>query len=283
MADKQVWLVTGASRGLGLDIARSALKAGHKVIAGYRSKAKTPAFDEIEALGGTWLQLEMAGDDVESQVQSVIASHGKIDVLINNAGWIMLGSLEDTDLDHINSIFKTNFLGPLRTIKAVLPSMRARRSGTIVNISSASTLEIYPGLGIYGATKFALNGITEALHAEVSELNIRALLVIPGSLDTEARDTTGAGVHIPLNEGYKGTMLEKVEQMLLSPDILTTATKPAPVAQRIVEAVDRTGIFAGKEIGHILPLGKDTSVSLEKRAAFYQNLVKDTKEVCESV
>ncbi|OTB20696.1 hypothetical protein K445DRAFT_51213 [Daldinia sp. EC12] len=282
MADKQVWLVTGASRGLGLDIARSALKAGHKVIAGYRSKAKTPAFDEIEALGGTWLQLEMAGDDVESQVQSVIASHGKIDVLINNAGWIMLGSLEDTDLDHINSIFKTNFLGPLRTIKAVLPSMRARRSGTIVNISSASTLEIYPGLGIYGATKFALNGITEALHAEVSELNIRALLVIPGTF-TSFKMIANSVVTVPLNEGYKGTMLEKVEQMLLSPDILTTATKPAPVAQRIVEAVDRTGIFAGKEIGYILPLGKDTSVSLEKRAAFYQNLIKDTKEVCESV
>lgn len=97
MAEKQVWLVTGASRGLGLDIARTALKAGHTVIAGYRNKAKTPAFAEIEALGGTWLQLEMAGDDVESQVQSVIALHGKIDVLINNAGWIMLGSIEDTE------------------------------------------------------------------------------------------------------------------------------------------------------------------------------------------
>ncbi|KAI8966721.1 putative short chain oxidoreductase/dehydrogenase [Daldinia sp. FL1419] len=283
MAEKQVWLVTGASRGLGLDIARAALKAGHTVIAGYRNKAKTPAFDEIEALGGTWLQLEMAGDDVESRVQSAIALHGKIDVLINNAGWMMLGSIEDTDFDHIDSIFKTNFLGPLRAIKAVLPSMRKRRSGTIVNVSSASTLKIVPGLGIYAATKFALGAITETLQAEVATFNIRALLVIPGSLDTEARDTSGTGVHIPLNDAYKGTPLEQVEQFLLSSAFLASASKPAAVAQRIVERVDGTGIFAGKDLGLILPLGKDASASLEERASMYQNLLKDTKEACESI
>ncbi|KAI2785472.1 putative short chain oxidoreductase/dehydrogenase [Daldinia loculata] len=283
MAEKQVWLVTGASRGLGLDIARTALKAGHTVIAGYRNKAKTPAFAEIEALGGTWLQLEMAGDDVESQVQSVIALHGKIDVLINNAGWIMLGSIEDTDFDHIDGIFRTNFLGPLRTIKAVLPSMRARRSGTIVNVSSSSTLEMVPGLGIYAATKFALGGITETLQAEVAAFNIRTILAIPGNMDTGARDTSGAGVHLPSSEAYKGTILEQVEQFLLSPASLDSASKPAAVAQRIVEAVDGTGIFVGKKLGLVLPLGKDTSSNLEKRAAMYQDLVKDTKEVSESV
>ncbi|KAI1658248.1 putative short chain oxidoreductase/dehydrogenase [Daldinia decipiens] len=283
MAEKQVWLVTGASRGLGLDIARTALKAGHTVIAGYRNKAKTPAFAEIEALGGTWLQLEMAGDDVESQVQSVVALHGKIDVLINNAGWIMLGSIEDTDFDHIDSIFRTNFLGPLRTIKAVLPSMRARRSGTIINVSSSSTLEMVPGLGIYAATKFALGGITETLQAEVAAFNIRTLLVIPGNMDTEAREPSGAGVHLPLSETYKGTVLEQVEQFLLSPASLDSASKPAAVAQRIIEAVDGTGVFFGKKLSLVLPLGKDTSSSLEKRAAMYQDLVKDTKEVSESV
>ncbi|KAI0114810.1 putative short chain oxidoreductase/dehydrogenase [Daldinia grandis] len=283
MAEKQVWLVTGASRGLGLDITRIALKAGHTVIAGYRNKAKTPAFAEIEALGGTWIQLEMAGDDVESQVQSVIALHGKIDVLVNNAGWIMLGGIEDTDFDHIDSIYKTNFLGPLRTIKTVLPSMRARRSGTIVNVSSSSTLGIVPGLGIYASTKFALGGMTETLQAEVAAFNIRTLLVIPGSMDTGARDTSGASVHIPSNEAYKGTTLHQVEQFLLSPASLSSAAKPAAVAQRVVEAVDGTGIFTGKELGLILPLGKDTSADLEKRAAMYQNLVKDMKEVAESV
>ncbi|KAI1800025.1 putative short chain oxidoreductase/dehydrogenase [Daldinia bambusicola] len=283
MAGQQVWLVTGASRGLGLDIARLALKAGHKVIACYRNKAKTSAFEEIEALGGTWLQLEMAGDDVESKVQSAVAIYGKVDVLINNAAWVMLGSLEDTDFDHIDGIFKTNFFGPLRAIRAVLPSMRERRFGTIVNISSASSLRIVPGLGIYAATKSALNAMTETLHTEVSAFNIRTLLVIPGGMDTDVRDTSKAAVHIPLSDTYKGTALEHVAKALVSTEITPPASKAVDVAQRIVEAIDGTGVFAGKELGFILPLGKDTSSDVEKRAAMYQNLVKDTKEVCESV
>lgn len=93
----QIWFVTGASRGLGLDIARAALKAGHKVIACYRSKSKNPStFTEIESLGGVWLQLDVIGENVESQVQSVIAQYGRIDVLVNNAGYAILGSIEHT-------------------------------------------------------------------------------------------------------------------------------------------------------------------------------------------
>lgn len=97
MFEAQVWLVTGASRGFGLEIAKAALKAGHKVVACYRTKSKNPsAFEEVEALGGTWLQLDVVGKDVESQVQSVITQHGRIDVLVNNAGYAMFGSIEDT-------------------------------------------------------------------------------------------------------------------------------------------------------------------------------------------
>lgn len=94
---------------------------------------------------------------------------------------------------------------------------------------------------------------------------------------------TNSLVAVPLSEAYKGTVLEQVEQFLLSPASLDSASKPAAVAQRIVEAVDGTGIFVGKKSGLVLPLGKDTSSNLEKRAAMYQDLVKDTKEVSESI
>lgn len=96
-ATAQIWLVTGASRGLGLDIARAALKAGHKVIACYRNRSRNPStFDEIEALGGVWLQIDVVGENAESQVQSVIAQYGRIDVLVNNAGYPIMGSIEHT-------------------------------------------------------------------------------------------------------------------------------------------------------------------------------------------
>ncbi|KAI1143622.1 putative short chain oxidoreductase/dehydrogenase [Hypoxylon sp. FL0543] len=273
MAETQVWLITGASRGLGLEITKAALKAGHKVIACYRNKSKIAnTFAEIEALGGTWLQLDVAGKDVESQVQSAIAQHGRIDVLVNNAGYGMLGSIEETSVEQIDAIFKTNFIGSLRTIQAALPSMRARRSGTIVNLSSSLGVSPKPGLGIYGATKWAIEGATEALQAEVASFNIRTLIIEPGLMATEFVDPSGTGVQIPLGDAYRGTAVEQAQTILSSPEILNMAASPAKVAQRIVEAVDGTGLFAGKEIGLRLPLGGDVGSDVEKRAAMWEGL-----------
>ncbi|KAI0834888.1 putative short chain oxidoreductase/dehydrogenase [Hypoxylon sp. FL0890] len=284
MAETQVWLVTGASRGLGLEIAKAALKAGHKVIACYRNKAKIAnTIAEIEALGGTWLQLDVAGQDVESQVQSAIAQHGRIDVLVNNAGYGMLGSIEGTSVDQIEAIFKTNFIGSLRTIQAALPSMRSRRSGTIVNLSSSLAVSPTPGLGIYAATKWAIEGATEALQAEVASFNIRTLIIEPGMIATEFVDPSGTGVQIPLSDAYRGTAVELTQTILSSPETLKMAMSPAKVAQRIVEAVDGTGVFAGKEIGLRLPLGGDVGSDVEKRAVMWEGLAKNMKDAWMSV
>ncbi|OTA61861.1 putative short chain oxidoreductase/dehydrogenase [Hypoxylon sp. EC38] len=284
MAETQVWLVTGASRGLGLEITKAALKAGHKVIACYRSKAKIAnTIAEIEALGGTWLQLDVVGKDVESQVQFAIAQHGRVDVLVNNAGYGMHGSIEESSVDQIEAIFKTNFIGSLRTIQAALPSMRSRRSGTIVNLSSALAVRPFPGLGIYAATKLALEGATEALQAEVASFNIRALLIEPGLIATEFVDPTGNGVNIPLSDAYKGTAVEETKALFTNPEILKMASNPAKVSQRIVEAVDKTGVFADKEIGLRLPLGKDVGSNVEERAVLWENLAKNMKDVWMSV
>jgi NAD(P)-dependent dehydrogenase (short-subunit alcohol dehydrogenase family) len=96
MAQSQVWLITGASRGLGFDLAKTALKAGHKVIGCYRSKPQdTSSWDQFEALGGIWTQLDVSSEDAESKVRALVAEHGKIDVLVNNAGYAVLGSVED--------------------------------------------------------------------------------------------------------------------------------------------------------------------------------------------
>ncbi|KAI0377071.1 putative short chain oxidoreductase/dehydrogenase [Hypomontagnella monticulosa] len=284
MAETKVWLVTGASRGLGLEIVKAALKAGHAVVACYRNKAKisATAFAEVEALGGTWLELDVAGENVESQVQSVVVQYGRIDVLVNNAGYAILGSIEETSVDHINRIFNTNVVGTVRTIQAALPAMRSRHSGTIINLSSSLAFGPTPGLAIYGATKFAIEAITESLQAEVGSFGIRVLLVEPGSMDTEFQGPA-SGTLIPLGEAYQGTAVHMVKQFLEAPGYLDSASKPANVAQRIVEAVDKTGVMARKEVSLRLPLGKDTSSQMAKRAEMYGDLAKNMKDICESI
>ncbi|KAI1096595.1 putative short chain oxidoreductase/dehydrogenase [Rostrohypoxylon terebratum] len=284
MAETQVWLITGASRGIGLELTKVALKAGHKVVACYRSKSKLgDTFSEVEALGGTWLQLDVAAEDVEVKVRSVVAEHGRIDVLINNAGYGMLGPLEETKIDQIDAIFKTNFIGSLRTIQAALPSMRSRRSGTIVNISSSLGVVPNPGFSIYAATKFALEAATESLQAELATFNIRTLLVEPGMTATEFADATGTGVQIPLGEAYTGTAVQQVVDVFQSRAFVDKAALPSKVAQRIVEAIDHTGFFAGREVGLRLPLGADMGADVEKRAAMMQGLAKDMKDAWMSV
>ncbi|KAI2631041.1 putative short chain oxidoreductase/dehydrogenase [Hypoxylon sp. NC1633] len=284
MAESQVWLITGASRGLGLDIAKAALKAGHTVIACYRNKAKLGStYAEIEALGGIWLRLDVVAQDVESQILSAVAQHGRIDVLVNNAGYGMLGSIEETSVDQIDAIFKTNFVGFLRTIQAVLPSMRSRRSGTIVNISSSLAARPHPGLGVYAATKWAIEGLTESLQAELATFNIRTLLVEPGLMATDFVEATGTGVRIPLSDIYRGTAVEQMEGFMYSSAFTDVASSPVKVAQRIVEAVDGTGEMAGKEISLRLPLGKDTGADVEHRAALWGGVAKNMKGVWESV
>ncbi|KAK5627586.1 hypothetical protein RRF57_003301 [Xylaria bambusicola] len=280
-----IWLITGALRGLGFDMAKTALKAGHKVIGCYRSKGQqsTSNWDELEALGGIWTQLDVSSDDAEAKVKALVSQYGGIDVLVNNAGYAVLGSIEDVPLDQVHAVFNTNFIGTLRTIKGVLPSMRERKTGTIVNISSAIAIDHQPALGIYTATKCAMEGYTETLQAEVAGFGIRVLLVEPGATVTEFASTTGTGVRIELSEPYaSGGIVKQLSDFLSSPEYASMGASSIAVAERIVETIDGTGIMAGKEVGLRLPLGKDTGAGFEKKAAAYAN-VASLKDVWSSV
>ncbi|CAJ2506784.1 Uu.00g079700.m01.CDS01 [Anthostomella pinea] len=253
MVQSQVWLITGASRGLGLEITKAALKAGHT--------------------------LDVAGTDVESQIRSAVTKHGKIDVLVNNAAYAVLGSIENTrqvrSIGFVDAIFKTNVLGCLRTIQAVLPSMRQRKAGTIVHISSSEFVGPTPALGVYSATKFAME--------EVASFNIRTLVMVPGGIRTGFSDPSGTGVEVPLDDAYKGTAVEWVTQAAKSPQFNADFSDPVEVAQRIVDAVDGTGIMKGRELGRRVPLGKDTAQHVEKRAQEYADMAKNLKDIAESV
>lgn len=183
--EQQVWLVTGASRGLGRALVQAVLDRGHVVMAGVRNPASVEPF---QAAPG---RLELVELDVTSEHQPAEAVHmaverfGRLDVVVNNAGAGLLGAVEETTPAQAAALVDLNLLGPLRIIRAALPEMRARSAGTVVNISSLGGFAGSAGNGVYGATKFALEGLSEALAAEVAPLGIRVLVIEPGFFRTD--------------------------------------------------------------------------------------------------
>ncbi|KAK8002653.1 hypothetical protein PG989_002372 [Apiospora arundinis] len=283
----KVWLITGASRGLGFELAKAALVAGHTVIAGRRAtSSKDASAQEYEKSGGTWAEIDTGSDNLESQVAEAIQQHGKVDVLVNNAAFGLAGTIEDCSLDDINRIFKVNTLGPIRTAKVVIPMMRAQGSGTIVNIGSSLGINALPGVGIYASTKHALEGMTESLQAELAPFGIRVLMVEPGGLATRFTDTTlkDCAVETPFSDCYKGTFAEKVVKYMMDvPSYMARAGSVEKAALRIVEAVDGTGMLAGKPLGLRLPLGKDTLEDVRSKGKKMTELAENLQEVTSSI
>jgi NAD(P)-dependent dehydrogenase (short-subunit alcohol dehydrogenase family) len=181
-------IITGTSTGIGFASAVALARAGHDVFATMRNPGRSPELQVLaskETLPITILPLDVNNDaSVSKAVSEVLESRGHVDVLVNNAGIASLGSVEETPLDEYRQIMETNVFGVLRSIKAVLPSMRARRSGHIINISSVAGRMTSPGQSAYAASKFALEAIGESLAAEVRPFNIRVSIVEPGVTDT---------------------------------------------------------------------------------------------------
>ncbi|MDT7609114.1 MAG: hypothetical protein QOC67_318 [Pseudonocardiales bacterium] len=180
-----VWFITGSSRGLGLEIARAALENGHQVVATARDKAAvTRALGSSERLLAVSLDVTDAGR-AASAVEEATAAFGRIDVLVNNSGFGLLGAVEEISDAEAREVFDVNVFGLLGVTRAVLPGMRARRSGRIINIGSIGGFVTIPSSGIYGATKFAVEGITEALSAELAGTGVTATVVEPGAFRTD--------------------------------------------------------------------------------------------------
>ena len=184
----RTWLITGASRGFGTLIAQQALAAGDAVIA----TARNP--EDIAARLGRHpnllaVRLDVTREeDAHAAVAAGIKHFGQIDVLVNNAGFGVLGAVEETSASETERLFATNVFGLLNVTRAVLPHMRRQRSGHVINISSLGGYQAYMGWGVYGSTKFAVEGISEALHQELAPLGIKVTVVEPGFFRTDFLD-----------------------------------------------------------------------------------------------
>lgn len=188
----RVWFVTGASKGIGLETVRAALEAGDRVVATSRRPAD---FNGRVDSGADFLALEMAIPDaqsIEGAVEQAIGRFGRIDVLVNNAGYSLLGSIEELSGDAIRRNFDVNVMGVLAVQRAVLPVMRRQGSGHIINLASISASVTGPATGIYSATKAAVLMISEALAAEAAEFGIRVTAACPGGVRTDFLDSTSS-------------------------------------------------------------------------------------------
>jgi len=183
MNENRVWLITGTSSGFGRAIAEAALDRGDRVVAtardpGQLSNLATDHGVQVIALDVTDPEQRLGA------VDQAVEKFGRIDVLVNNAGRTQVGAVEETTDDELRSLFELHFFGPVALTRAVLPHMRAQGGGAIVQMSSVGGQITAPGFGAYCATKFALEGITQALHDEVAPFGIRTMIVEPGAFRT---------------------------------------------------------------------------------------------------
>jgi NAD(P)-dependent dehydrogenase (short-subunit alcohol dehydrogenase family) len=218
MSEKNVWFITGCSTGFGRELAKYLLESDYRVVVTARDAEKVADLVAINPANAVSFNLDV---NDKAQVQHVVAKaeerFGGIDVLVNNAGFGYFGAIEESDEQEVRAMFETNFWGLAEMTRAVLPKMRERRSGFIVNISSIGGLVGFPGVGYYNATKFAVVGFSDALAKEVAPLGIKVITVEPSGFRTDwagrsANDATHkiedyaetAGANQAAIRGYSG-------------------------------------------------------------------------------
>ena len=182
----KVWFITGCSTGLGRGLAKIAAEKGDKVVGTLRQESQVAAFDQIAPGQTMGVVLDVTNkEQISAGVQKAVDEFGRIDVLVNNAGYGLLGSVEEVSDAEAKHQFEVNVFGVLNVLREVLPIMRKQRSGYVLNITSIAGLQGYPGVGIYNGSKFALEGIGEALAKEVAHLGIKVTNVEPGPFRTD--------------------------------------------------------------------------------------------------
>lgn len=253
----KVWFITGASRGFGALVARKALEQGDAVVATARSpKAVTDRIGEHPNLLPVALDVT---DEAQATAaaQAAIDRFGRIDVLLNNAGFGLMGAVEEATAAEVEAVYRTNVFGLLTVTRAILPYMRRQRSGRVLNISSIGGYRGAAGFGVYSSTKFAVEGLSEALHDELAPLGIHVTVIEPGYFRTDFLDASSLSVSPTIIADYAATVGR----------VRTVATDlshnqpgdPNKLAEVLVAFVDAPNPPVR------LPLGSDTVAAIEEK------------------
>ena len=273
-----VAVVTGSSSGIGLAASLALAKNGYLTYATMRNLAKQDSIQSVaekEHLPVRTVQLDVTDENsVQNAIQSILSESGRIDLLVNNAGYGMTGAFEDIGIDEIKSLYETNVFGVIRVTQAVLPIMRKQGSGRIINISSGAGRIGYPGGSAYVSSKFALEGLSESMAFEVEQFGIKTVLVEPGFIRTNfAENIVTAKKAQDPNSPYSQTMMQ-MKSSSHRRRMIENAPDADLVASVIVEAATakepNLRYLAGKDVQQMVAAKK--SMSDEE----FQNMIRQS-------
>lgn len=270
MVDKnKVWLITGSSTGFGRELAEQSLERGYKVIATARNPEAVKDLTHKYPETARSFQLDVTNpEDVKNSVAKAIKDFGAIDILANNAGYGLGGGIEEPSEEQIYRQYETNLFGVIRMMRAVLPLMRKRKSGHILNISSVVGVRALPSAGYYSSTKFAIEALSEALAQEIEHLGVKVTLVEPGGFRT---DFAGRSFVQPAN---------RIEDYITSERIDTISDwngkqmgDPKKGARAIIDMVEMTTPPLR------FPLGEDAITAIEEKLGAVQENINKWRSV----
>jgi NAD(P)-dependent dehydrogenase (short-subunit alcohol dehydrogenase family) len=271
VTDNKVLFVTGASRGFGELIVEKALARGHSVVATARdSRAVIERFGELPELLSVSLDVT---DEAQAHAATMAAIErfARIDVLVNNAGYGLLGAVEEASGKEVEAVYRTNVFGLLAVTRAVLPYMRRRRSGRIINFSSIGGYVSHAGWGVYCSTKFAVEGLTEALAQELRPLGIYATAVEPGYFRTDFLDAKSLAISPRTIADYSET--SGAMRTVAAGANRSQPGDPAKLAETLIDFIDVPNPPVR------LPLGSDTVAAIEAKNAQTAELLNQWRAV----
>ncbi len=272
---QKIWFITGISSGLGKALAQSAIEQGDFVIGTFRSQSQADSFNDLHQNNAFALALDLTKPtEIEHAFKHVTDNFGKVDVLVNNAGFGFAGAIEETSITEARAIFEANFFGTLYLTQTFLPLFRKQKSGHIIQISSHGGFKAFAGFGIYNASKFALEGFSEALALEVAALGIKLTIVEPGPFRTNFAGSPfkQAKTIIEDYNSTAGAFRERMKQVDGKQE-----GDPIKAAQAIIDVtkLDTPPLR--------LPLGKIAIISLTTKLDSVQQDINRFKDVAESV
>ena len=270
-----VWLITGAGRGLGLDIAKAALAAGHKVVATGRNTEKVAkAIGQSAKIIVVKLDVTSAAD-AEAAAQATLERFGRIDVLVNNAASFYAGYFEELTAEQMDRQLATRLLGPMNVTRAILPAMRQQRSGRIVSISSTAGLMGFEFCTAYSASKFGLDGWMEALQTEVAPFGIETMIVNPGFFRTELLTEESTDYAEPSVEDYHERRTAQIAFWRSQNG--KQGGDPAKLARALITLTDRD------ELPRRFLAGADAIGVAEQKIALLQQQIEAHRELSSSL